>query len=141
MLFFLTLWKFRLVKFNLSHRKKTNQRWILDPQLIYDGALCDNTTSGSHFALTKQLQFRWWRNRKVDSVCYYLQFPSENRKHGREGKPEGIKHFTYTYLFPFLGKIIYYFLCWKTVLLWSICILAFLQSVIWINSIILEILE
>ena len=91
------------LNFNLFHRKKTNQRRILDPQIIYDGALCDNIISGSHFALAKQLQRRWWRNRKAASVCYYLQFPWENWKHGRGEKPGGLKHFTYWYLFSFLS--------------------------------------
>ena len=91
------------LNFNLFHRKKTNQRRILDPQIIYDGALCDNVISGSHFGLAKQLQRRWWRNRKAASVCYYLQFPWENWKHGRGEKPGGLKHFTYWYLFSFLS--------------------------------------
>ena len=84
-------------------KKQTNQRRISDPQIIYDGALCDNIISGSHYALTKQLQLRWWRNRKAASVCYYLQFPWENWKHGRGEKPGGLKHFTYWYLVSFLG--------------------------------------
>ena len=81
--------------------KKTNHRRISDPQIIYDGALCDNIISGSHFALTKQLQLRWWRNRKAASVCYYLQFPWENWRHRRKEKPGGLKHFTYWYLIFF----------------------------------------
>ena len=42
--------------FDISHRKKRNHMWILDPQIIYDGAFCDNIISGSYFTLTKQLQ-------------------------------------------------------------------------------------
>ena len=80
--------------------KKTNQRRISDLQIIYDGALCDNI-SRSHFALTKELQHRRWRNRKTTSVCYYLQFP--NWKHDRGEKPRGLKHFTYWYLVSLLG--------------------------------------
>ena len=87
---------------NVSHRKK-NHRRISDPQIIYDEALCDNIISGSHFALTKQLQLRWWRNRKAASVCYYLQFPWENWKHGRREKPGGLKYFPYWYLFSFIS--------------------------------------
>ena len=94
------------LNFNLfgyvSHRKKTNQRGILDLQIIYDEALCDNIISGSHFALTKQLQLRWWRNRKAASVCCYLQFPWKNWNHGRGEKPGGLKHFTCWYLISFL---------------------------------------
>ena len=87
---------------NVSHRKKV-QRWISDPQIIYDEALCDNIISRSHFALTKQLQLRRWRNRKAASVWYYLQFPWKNWNHGRVEKPGGLKHFTYWYLISFLG--------------------------------------
>ena len=129
-----------MLNFNLSHRKKTSQRRISDPQIIYDGALCDIIISGSHFALTKQLQLRWWRNRKAASVCYYLQFPWENWKHGRGEKPGGLKHFTNWYLFSLpsarennLLKRFFFDI--------SICILAFLKSIIWINSLTLEILE
>ena len=35
------------------HRKQTNQRWISDSQIIYDGALCDNIMSGGHFIMIK----------------------------------------------------------------------------------------
>ena len=52
--------------------QKTNQRWIVDPKIIYDGALC---VSGSHFVLTKQLQLKLWKNRRAASACYYIQFP------------------------------------------------------------------
>ena len=87
---------------NVSHRKKITQQNISDPQIIYDGALCDNMTPGSHFALTKQVKLTWWRNRKASSVCSYLQFPWENWKHGRGEKPGGFELFTYWYLISFL---------------------------------------
>ena len=85
-----------LVMFCIQNKKK--QRRISDPQIIYDGALCGNIMSGSHFVLTKQLQLRWWMNRRAVSICYY---------------------FTYWYLLSFLGarNIIYCFLCWETVVL------------------------
>ena len=116
---------------NVSHRKKVQKR-ISDPQIIYEEAFCDNITSRIHFALTKQLQLRRWRNRKAASACYYLQFPGENWNHGRVEKSGGLKHFTYWYRISFLGsrEIIKAFSAEK----WfffdiSICILAFLQSV------------
>ena len=37
---------------NVLHRKQTNQRRISDPQIKYDGALCDSITSASHYVLT-----------------------------------------------------------------------------------------
>ena len=84
-------------------RKNTHHRQISDPQIIYDGALCGNVISGSHFPLAKQLQLRWRRNRKAASVCYHLQFPWENWKHGRGEKSRGLQHITYWYLISFLG--------------------------------------
>ena len=83
---------------NVYHRKKTQVN--LGPT---DGALCDNIISGSHFALTKQLQLRWWRNRKAASLCYYLKFSWENWKHGRGEKPGGLKHLTNWHLIYFLS--------------------------------------
>ena len=53
---------------NVLHRKQTNLRRISGSQIIYDGALCDNE---SYFVLTKQLQLRWWRNRRAASVCIF----------------------------------------------------------------------
>ena len=53
---------------NVLHRKQKSQRRISDPRIIYDGALCDNIMSGSHFVLTKQLQLRWSMNRRAVSV-------------------------------------------------------------------------
>ena len=60
---------------NVLHRKQANQRWILDIQIIYDGALCDNKMSGIHLVLTKEIQLRLWMNRRATSVCYYFQLP------------------------------------------------------------------
>ena len=50
-LFFLTFFG------NVSHTKKQTKD-VLDAQIIYDGALCNNIILGSYFALTKQLQIR-----------------------------------------------------------------------------------
>ena len=83
--------------------KKKHHRQISDLQIIYDGALCDNVISRSHYALAKQLQRRWRRNRKAASVCYSLQFPWENWKHGRGKLVGGLQHITYWYLISFLG--------------------------------------
>ena len=103
--------------------KKTNHRRISDPQIIYDGALCDNIISGSHFALTLAAPMMK-KNRKAASLCYYLQF---HEKIGSMGEEK--YHIGTFFLFLVRGKIIYCFLCWETVLLR------------YINSLILEILE
>ena len=88
---------------NVSHgKRKKKQRRISDPEIIYDGAPCDSIISRRHFALTKQLQLRWWRNRKAASVCCYLQFPLKNWNYGRGEKPGGPKHFTCWYFISFL---------------------------------------
>ena len=63
---------------------------------------------------------------------------------GGEKNPEdsSISHIGFLFLFLVRGKITYYFLYWEMVPFEiSICILAFLQSSIWIYSLILEILE
>ena len=125
--------------------KKTNQRWISDQQIIYDGVLCDNIISGSHFALTKQIQLRWRRNSKAASLCYYLQFPWENWKHGRKEKPGGLKHSTYWYLISFLGarenNLLFSLLRNDSSLIYPFVFWRFYNELIWINSLVLEILE
>ena len=95
---FYSFWKCFLQRKNTCHRQ------ISDPKIIYDGALCGNVISGSHFPLAKELQLRWRRNRKAASVCYHLQFPWENWKHGRGENPGGLQHITYWYLIYFLGE-------------------------------------
>ena len=54
---------------NVLHRKQTSQWPILDPQIIFDGAICDNML-GSQNVLSKQLQSR--RSRNGRSACLLL---------------------------------------------------------------------
>ena len=119
----------------LTEKKKKTHRWISDPQIIYNEALCDNIILGSHFALTRQFQLRWWRNGKAASVCYYLQFPWENWKRGRGENPEGSSnsHIGTLFLFSVQGKIIYCFLCCETVLLWYIHLYSVVSTKCYLN--------
>ena len=141
-LFFLTLnmQMFTFLNFNLfsnvSLRKKTNQRWIYDPHIIYDGALCDSIMSGSHYVLTEQLQLRWYWNQRPAFVCYCLQFPCWNWKHGGGQTSRGLKHFIFWYFFSFLKarNIIYCFLCWQTVVLGEIHLYADVCTKFYLNK-------
>ena len=54
---------------NVLHRKQISQWPILDPQIIFDGAICDNML-GSQNVLSKQLQSR--RSRNGRSACLLL---------------------------------------------------------------------
>ena len=85
------------LNFNLSLRKKKQTRGHRATDHLQWSSLWQYNI-GSNFALTKQLQLRWWRNRKAASVCYYLQFPWKKWKHERGEKPVRFKHFT---LIPF----------------------------------------
>ena len=60
-------------------RKQTNQRRISDPQIMYDGALCDNIMLEIHFVLTKQLQLRCWRNRRTASIVSMIKLEARRR--------------------------------------------------------------
>ena len=102
---------------NVLHRKQKSQRRISDPQIIYDGALCDNIMSGSHFVLTKELQLRWCVNRRSPSVCYYFQFPWWNWKHGGGQRRRGLYRCEeYNLLLPLLrncSSLIDPFVFWR----------------------------
>ena len=95
----LNIWMSTSLSFNLfgnvSHRKQTNQRKISDPQIIYDGALCDN---GSHFLLTKQLHLRWWRNRILPLYAVIISF---HDKIGSMGKKQTQRTQVFHILAPF----------------------------------------
>ena len=135
---------FDLLNFNLSHRKKNKPEVDLGP-------------AAHSMVLFVTIQYQevishWQSSSNLDDEGKIVKLPlyaiifSSRQKIGSMGDKENpedsnISHIRTFFLFSVRGKIIYYFHCWKTVLLWSICILAFLQSVIWINSIILEILE
>ena len=126
---------------NVLHRKQTNQRRISDPQIIYDGALYDN---GSHFVLTKQLQLRWWRNRILPLYAVIFSFHDKIGCMGEETDLEesSISHTGTFFLFSLQG--ISFIVSSSEKWLFfdrSICVLALLQSVIWINTIILEIFQ
>ena len=77
----------------------------LGPQIIYDGALCDNIISGSHFALTLAAPMMK-KNRKAASLCYYLQFHEKIGSMGEEKNPEdsSISHIGTFFLFLVRGK-------------------------------------
>ena len=70
--------------------------------------------------MRKQLQLRWWRNRRPASVCYYLRSPWQNWKHWGGQRPRGLQH-SHTGVFSLFfsaRNMIYCFLCWETVVLW-----------------------
>ena len=128
------------LNFNLSHRKKKKPEAISDPQIIYDGALCDNIISGSHFALTKQLQLRWCRNRKAASVCHLLLLlfiPHEkigNMGEEKNSEDPSISRIGTFFLFSVRRKTIYCFLCWETVLLWYIRLYSGVSTKCYLNQ-------
>ena len=126
------------------HTYKKKQRQISDRQVNYDRALCDTIMSGSHLILAKQLQLRWYRNRELP--LYITIFCS----HDKIGSMEEEKDLEYTsishtgtfFLFLVRGMQFIASSAEKQLLFdISICILAFLQLVIWINTFILEIFE
>ena len=99
-LFFLTLNMKMLISLNFNlfgnvlHKNQKNQRWISDPHIIYDGALCDNIISGGHYLLTS--------NSNLDDVGV-IDLPLFSFHDKRGQKRRGLKHFTYCYLLSFLG--------------------------------------
>ena len=99
--------------------KKTNHRRISDPQIIYDGALCDNIISGSHFTL--QCSSNLDDEGIVKLPLHAISFSSHEKigSMGEEKNSEdsSISHIGTLFLFSMRGKIIYCFLCWETVLL------------------------
>ena len=75
-LFFFTLNMKMLISLNFNlfscilHRKQTNQSRISDSHIIYDGPLCDNIISGSHYLIDKttQIQMMWESQTCLSSV-------------------------------------------------------------------------
>ena len=116
---------------------ENKQRRISDSQIIYDGALCDN---GSHFVLTKQLQLRWWRNRRAASVCIFSFHDKIGIMEEDKDQENSSISYTGTFLVFSVRGISFFASSTEKHLFFdrSICILAFLQSVIWINTLIFE---
>ena len=148
MLFFLTLnmevspsINFNLFG-NVLHRNETNQRRISDLRIIYDGALCEDIVPGSHYVLTKHLQVRWSRNRRASLYSIVFSFHDKigNMEEYKDPGNSGIPHTTGTF-FLFSLRGMYFIASSVEKQLFferSICILASLQSFIWINIVISE---
>ena len=91
-------------------KKKTNQGWIWDQQIIYDGALCGNIISESHFALHWQSSSNLDDEGIVKLPLYAIIFSSVDKigSMGGEKNPEdsSISHIGTFFLFSVRGKIV-----------------------------------
>ena len=103
---------------SVLHRKPANQRRISDPQIIYNGALCDIR---GHFVLTSSsnLGDRGMVELPLHAIIFsfYDKIGSMNESKNQENS--SISH---TGNFSFLGarSIIFCFFCWESVVLWYI---------------------
>ena len=120
---------------NVLHRKKTNQRRILDLQIIYDGALCDN---GSHFVLTSSSNKD---DRGIVELALYAIIFSFHDKFGSMEEDRDPKNST-SFLFSVRGISSFASSAEKRLFFDTfICILLSLHSVIWINTLTSEIFK
>ena len=105
---------------NVLHRRQTNKMRILDLKIIYDGDLCDNIMLGSQSQSNSNLDDRGIVELSLYAIIF--NFHDEIQRIGGRQRHRGLRHFTNWCFLAFLGvrNLIYWFFCWKIVVLWQI---------------------